>query len=148
MSAESLRAAKLINASAYAMAKTITAVQPGGNPLAGLYCALSMQAVAGGHSCLDLTRIAEQFPGITAHMDLPDAPAAAVFAGNALIARIDKAQAVDQPCLFVQFGNLLYLKKFWQLEFGVLESIRQRLNDAPLEQAERPGAGPGADLPA
>ena len=138
MSAESLRAAKLINASANAMAQTITAAQPEGNPLAGLYCALSMQAVAAGHSCLDLTRIGEQFPGITAHMDLPDAPAAAVFTGNALIARIDKAQAVDQPCLFVQFGNLLYLKKFWQLEFGVLESIRERLNDAALEQAEDP----------
>jgi exodeoxyribonuclease V alpha subunit len=129
MSAESLRAAKLINASAYAMAKTIAAVQPGGNPLAGLYCALSMQAVAGGHSCLDLTRIAEQFPGIAAHMDLPDAPDAAVFTGNALIACIDKAQAVSQPCLFVRFGNLLYLNKFWQLEFGVVESIRKRLND-------------------
>ncbi|MBP7981377.1 MAG: exodeoxyribonuclease V subunit alpha [Arenimonas sp.] len=138
MSAESLRAAKLINASAFAMAKTIAAGQPESNPLAGLYCALSMQAVAGGHSCLDLTRIAEQFPGIAAHIDLPDAPDADIFAGNALIANIDKAQAVDRPCLFVRFGNLLYLKKFWQLEFGVLEAIRKRLNDAPLAPAGEP----------
>lgn len=132
MSAESLRAAKLLNAAAYAMAGTIRAGHPGGSPLASLYCALSMQAVANGHSCLDLARIAEQIPGIAAHIDLPDAPDAGIFAGNALIANIDAAQAVAQPCLFVRFGNLLYLKKFWQLEFGVLQAIRHRLNDAAL----------------
>lgn len=137
MPIDTLRAANLISASAAAMARILDDADPESGTAAGMYGALSMQALAAGHSCLDLTRLPEQFPGISELVGLPPADAAA-FNGNPLIADITVAQAVDQPCLFVRFGPLLYVKKFWQLEFRVLTALRQRLNDLPAPREADP----------
>ncbi len=118
-----LRQAHIIDASAYAMGCFINQSNQSASEWPGLLCALSMQAIKQGHTCLDFTRITAQFPALLNFPDLLDSIAVSTLGNNARIGQ----DTLQSNTLFTVAPPYLFCNTFFDLEQRLLQAIAARL---------------------
>lgn len=121
---------QLIDSAAYAMGCFIQQHTASNSPWPGVLCALSMQAIKNGHTCLDCNRLTEQFPELNKipefllHCDartLVDCP----FIGT---------ENIHTKTLFTYLPPYLFTNKFLDLEQRLIENLAERLNEHHAQQ--------------
>lgn len=121
-----LQQAHIIDASACAMGHFINQAHASENQWPGVLCALSMQAIKQGHTCLDCSDLGRQFPGLANFPDFLEQVDISALCENRLIGQ-GRLQA---GTLFTCIAPYLFSNKFLDLELRLLRAIRSRLNDA------------------
>jgi exodeoxyribonuclease V alpha subunit len=121
---EQLRKAHIIDASAYSMGCFINQYNESASDWPGILCALSMQAIKLGHTCLDCSRISEQFPALLNYPDFLDSIDIAALANNAQIGQ----NQLQAGSLFTFNQSHLFSNKFLDLEMRLLRAIDARID--------------------
>ncbi len=129
-----LRQAHIIDASAYAMGRYINQYNEYESVWPGLLCALSMQAIKLGHTCLDCTRITEQFPALLNYPGLLDNLDISELKNNTVIGQNE----YQQGTLFTLTDSLLFTNKFLDLELRLLRAINARIDSSDCLFFENP----------
>lgn len=119
-----LRQMHIIDASAYAMGRFINQYNQSDSVWPGLLCALSIQAIKQGHTCLDCTRLAEQFPALLNYPDLLDNIELSTLNRNTLIGQGE----LQSNTLFTVNQSYLFSNKFFDLESRLLQAMATRIN--------------------
>ena len=119
-----LRQAHIIDASAYAMGRYINQQNENESVWPGLLCALSMQAIKLGHTCLDCARITEQFPALLNYPNLLASIDIASLNNNAWVGQNE----FQEGTLFTLTNSHLFTNKFLDLEMRLLRAIDTRIN--------------------
>lgn len=119
-----LRQAHIIDASAYAMGRYINQFNECESVWPGLLCALSIQAIKLGHTCLDCTRITEQFPALLNYPNLLVSIDIFSLHNNVLVGQNE----FQEGALFTFTDSHLFTNKFLDLEMRLLRAIDARIN--------------------
>jgi exodeoxyribonuclease V alpha subunit len=119
-----------LSPSAQLFGAEIQAAQADGDYRAGLLAALCFQAAGLGHSCLQLSRIADAFPEFPVAVTADELPR--IYCANALASVMVSAQRPVANSLLLVFGDRLYLKKFWHMETELVALLQTRLDTRAL----------------
>ncbi len=129
---ERLRDMHIIEASAYAMGCYMKQHDSATSFWPSLLCALSMQALKNGHTCLDCNQLLVQFPALK---KLPDL-VASIELNSLLTCRLIGLDTIQDKTLFTFSAPYLFTNKFLALEQQLIESLADRLNDKQLEPVD------------
>jgi exodeoxyribonuclease V alpha subunit len=125
---ERLRDMQLIDASAHAMGCYMQQHDGATSFWPSLLCALSMQALKNGHTCLDCKQLLVQFPALKKFPELLDS-----IDLNALLScRLIGLDTIQEKTLFTYTAPYLFTNKFLALEQHLIASLAVRLNDKQL----------------
>jgi exodeoxyribonuclease V alpha subunit len=119
-----LRKDHIIDATAYALGRYINGHNTYESIWPGLLCALSIQAIKQGHTCLDCSRIAEQFPALLNYPDLLQYIDLSALQQNPMI-----GQNILQKDTLFTFAKLhVFCNNFFNLESRLLRAVAARIN--------------------
>lgn len=125
---ERLRDMQLIDASAYAMGCYMQEHDAATSFWPSLLCALSMQVLKNGHTCLDCNQLIVQFPALSKFPDL----LASIELNSLQSCRLIGLDTIQDKTLFTYTAPYLFTNKFLALEQHLIESLAVRLNDKQL----------------
>lgn len=125
---ERLRDMQLLDLSAYAMGCYIQQHDGAKSFWPSLLCALSMQALKNGHTCLDCNQLLVQFPALSKFPELLDS----IELNSLQSCRLIGLDTLQDKTLFTYTAPNLYTNKFLALEQRLIESLAVRLNDKQL----------------
>lgn len=125
---ERLRDMQLIDASTYAMGCYMQQHDVSPSFWPSLLCALSMQALKNGHTCLDCNQLLVQFPALSKFPDL----LTSIELNSLLSCRLIGHDTIQDKTLFTFSAPYLFTNKFLALEQHLIESLAVRLNDKQL----------------
>lgn len=121
---ERLKQAKIIDSTAYAMGSYIQTTSPCVSESSSILCALSIQALKNGHTCLHCKDVLLQFPALSELPDLLKIIELDSLLQHPLIGQ----NGLVENTLFTYFSPYLFTNKFFSLETKLIKLIASRLN--------------------
>lgn len=121
---ERLKQSHIIDSTAYAMGNYIQQHSISTSESSSILCALSIQSLKNGHTCLDCKNIILQFPSLSQFSDLLNIIELDSLLEHPLIGD----NYLHENTLFTYCSTLLFTNKFFALETKLVKQIASRLN--------------------
>jgi exodeoxyribonuclease V alpha subunit len=128
---ERLKQAHIIDSTAYAMGNYIQQNSASVSKSSSILCALCIQALKNGHTCLDCKNIILQFPSLSQFPELLNIIELDSLLEHPLIGQ----NYLHENTLFTYCSTLLFTNKFFALETKLIYQLASRLNTTQIKPA-------------